>query len=187
MPNEILTHLEDLPEGGALLFGGSRYVLLPPESLIDFQKSMEAELGPDRVGEALFTTAHHYGGLLAAYFKSELTLEDEGLVRFMVQLCGHLGWGRAEIISQGISHTLEIDVFHSAFAESYGKAEFPICHLLRGLYAGVWQAALGSAVNALETRCRAVEGPGPCSFLITAATEQTGLKLSIGTKENTNQ
>jgi predicted hydrocarbon binding protein len=96
-----------------------------------------------------------------------------------------MGWGRVEITSLRVeTGTLELEVFHSAFAEEYGKAEGPICHLIRGFYAGVWQAIIGSEVEGLEILCRAVEGSGPCQFVFVAATGRKRLRVSINEEQN---
>jgi len=180
MGNEILERLEDLAEGGALLYAGNRYLLLQPECLTDFQRSLEAELGAEKVGQALYKSAHLQGNLLAAHFQSELSLGEAELVRFMAHHCRQFGWGRAEITNLSIGHgALELEVFHSPFAEGFRQAEFPVCHVVRGFYAGVLQAILQSDVEGLETRCRAVEGPGPCTFVFAAAPSRRGLKASI--------
>lgn len=178
MSNDIIQNLQDLPEGGALLYEGSRYLLLPPESLAEFQRAMEAELGAEKVGQALYRGTIRHGQLLAGYFRSSMSLQDDEAVRFMTRLIRQMGWGRPEIINLSIGHSaLELEVYHSAFAEGYHKAGDPVCHLLRGFYAGIMRAICGTEVEGLETRCRAVEGPGPCSFVF-AATSGGGFSIT---------
>ncbi len=180
MKNEVLENLEDFPEGGALLYSGSRHLFIQPAFLTDFQRAVEAELGGEKVGQMLYRTAHTHGRFLAAHFQDELALGQEETIKFMAGLSRQMGWGRVEITALDVAHnSLEMEVFHSAFAEEYGKAEFPICHFLRGVFAGLWQVILGSEVEGLETRCRALEGPGPCAFIFAAAAGRSGLKVSL--------
>jgi predicted hydrocarbon binding protein len=182
MRNDLLDSLEDLPEGGAIMSGETRLMLLIPEILLDFQKSMESELGAEKVGQELFKIGHLYGKLSALQAESELGLETDELVRHFARTNRHMGWGRVEITSLDAKRgVLELDVFHSIFAEGYRKSEFPVCHLIRGLFAGVWQFALGRDTSGLEMRCRAVEGPGPCTFIFNAAAGEPALKLSVTT------
>lgn len=184
MGNEIIENLQDLPEGGALLYEGSRYLLLPPESLTEFQRGMEAELGAEKVGLVLYRSALRQGRLLTDYFRSAALLQDDEAVRFMTRLVRQMGWGRPEIINLSIGHcTLELEVYHSAFAEGYLKASDPVCHLLRGFYAGILRSVCGAEVEGLETHCRAVEGPGPCSFVFAAVT-RSSLGITPSPTEN---
>ncbi len=182
MRNDLLDSLENLPEGGAIMCGETRLMLLNPEILLDFQKSMESELGAEKVGQELYKIGHIYGKLFALQTESEVELETGELIRHFARMNRHMGWGRTEITSLDAKRgVLELDVFHSIFAEGYRKSDFPVCHLIRGLFAGVWQFALGRETSGLEMRCRAVDGPGPCTFIFNAAAGETELRLSVTT------
>ncbi len=170
MSNEILDNVEYILEGGALIHGGSRLVLLTPEALVDFQKSMERHLEADLVGQAIFEATRRFGAALAEQWQAEEPVEPEDQIRSLAHLCSQLGWGRIEITGSALGRgVLEFEVYHSAFAEAYRQAGAPVCHWIRGLYAGIWQTLLGCQVNGLETSCRTVESSGPCSFLFVAA------------------
>jgi predicted hydrocarbon binding protein len=65
-----------------------------------------------------------------------------------------------------------MEVYHSVFAEAFGSAGAPVCHMIRGVFAGTWEGALDRNVNGLETRCRASDGPGPCKFIFSASSEK---------------
>jgi len=176
--NEILENLEHFTDGGALMYEGVRYMLIRPETVIEFQREIEAELGAEKVGQALYRGGHRGGSLSATHFREELSLPAQEIVRFMAQMGGQLGWGRMEITALDFDRgTLELEVFHSAFAEAYGKADAPVCHMIRGVFAGVWEGAIEQAVEGLETRCRAVEGPGSCTFIFAASSGQRGVNI----------
>lgn len=178
MRNEIVDSLEHLPDGGALMYQGVRYMLIRPETIIEFQKNLETELGVEKVGQALYRGGHRGGSLSATHFREELSLPPQEIVGFMTQMGGQLGWGRIEVTSLDFDRgTLELEVFHSAFAEAYGKADSPVCHMIRGVFAGVWEGTIGRKVEGLETRCRAVEGPGSCAFIFAASPGAQGLKI----------
>jgi predicted hydrocarbon binding protein len=183
----MLDNLEELPEGGALMHQGTRYLLLPPACLVDLQKSMEARQELETVSLALYLSAHRQGSLLAAQAQEDLNLGPEEAVRYMATTGRQMGWGRVEITTLGLGRgTLELDVYHSAFAEEYGKADGPVCHLIRGFYAGVWQAVIGSEVEGLEMQCHAVEGSGPCQFVFAAAGRKR-LRVSVSEENHPDE
>ncbi len=176
----MLDDIDEIPEGGALLYQGSRYMLLPPAALVDFQKSMEDKLGTEAVSQALYSSALRQGRYFTGKVLDELSLEPDDAVRYMAALARGMGWGRIEITSLDISSlTLELEAFHSAFAEEYGKAKDPVCSFIRGFFAGVWQAVTGSEVEGLEMHCRAVEGPSPCIFVFAGSADRKKLRVSI--------
>ncbi|RJP77104.1 MAG: hypothetical protein C4524_08835 [Candidatus Zixiibacteriota bacterium] len=183
MGNDLLDRLESLAEGGALMHGERRFLLVTPEVWVELQRAAEAETGADRVGQTLYHAARRWGLELTGEFQQDLDLPREDLVRHAAVFARQLGWGRVEITSLETGRgSLELEVFHSAFAEAYAKAGHPVCHLIRGLFAGVWQALLGAEVEGLEARCRAVDGPGPCMFMFaaTGARRQFGITVTAG-------
>ncbi|MFH1862039.1 MAG: V4R domain-containing protein [bacterium] len=170
-PADVLSGLEWVQDAGALLYKGVRYLLIRPETIIEFQKAVEKDLGVEEVGQALYCGGHRGGSLSATHFRTQLGFSAEEIVSFMAQMGGGLGWGHFAIITLDAKRgVLEIEVFHSVFAEAYQQAEVPVCHLIRGVFAGVWEGVMQRRVLGLETRCRAVDGPGACVFLFTAAT-----------------
>ena len=168
MDNEVLINLESVFDAGALMYYGVRYLLIRPETVVEFQKAVEEELGSEKVGQVFYRAGHRGGSLSAAHFREHLSLGADDIVRFMAKMGGQLGWGRMDVASINPQKgTFELEVLHSAFAEAYGQADSPVCHLIRGVFAGTWGGALGCEVDGLETRCRAVDGPGPCTFIFT--------------------
>ncbi|MCX6639665.1 MAG: hypothetical protein NTW14_04175 [bacterium] len=183
--NEVLDNLEYVTEGGALLYRGIRYLLIRPETMVEFQKSMESDLNPDTVGTALYRAGKRGGSATAACFMEEFGIPSQEITRFMAQIGGKLGWGCMEI--SAVDHergTLELEVFHSPFAESYGPASYPVCHMIRGVFAGAWGGAINREVDGLETCCRSVEGPGPCKFIFAPTPAHSGLNVTFGEKED---
>ncbi len=172
MTNEIVDNLDYAADGGALLYHGVRYMLIRPETVDEIQKALIEEVGAERAGQIFYRAGHKGGSLSAAHFRQELSLQPEEIVRFMAKMGGQLGWGRLEINTlDPNTGQLEMDLYHSVFAENYGEAEMPVCHMIRGVFAGTWCGAINQDVNGLETRCRAVDGPGPCSFIFSPARE----------------
>lgn len=180
MTNEILSGMDYLDEGGALMYRDVRYLLIRPETLVEFQKAVESEIGAEKVGQILYRAGRRGGSLSAAHFREELSLAPDEIVRFMARMGGQLGWGRMQITSMHPDRgTLELEVFHSVFAETIARSESPACHLIRGVFAGTWGGAIGKDVEGLETRCRAVEGPGPCTFIFAPVSNDRSLSVSF--------
>lgn len=178
MDNEILDSLEYLPDGGALLYKGIRYLLVRPDTVIEMQRVVEAALGFEKMGQTFYLAGQKGGSLSAEKFRREEQLSPEAIVRFMARMGGQLGWGRMEVNSLNEeSGMLELEVFHSVFAETYGQSEAPVCHLIRGVFAGTWGGAIERDVIGLETQCRAVEGPGPCKFIFTPVSQNSSLNV----------
>ncbi|TKJ37550.1 hypothetical protein CEE37_13620 [candidate division LCP-89 bacterium B3_LCP] len=178
MDNEMLDNLEYIPDGGALMYQGIRYLLIRPETIIELQKVMETELGVEKLGYALYQAGYKGGSLSAEKFRTEQSLSPQEIVRFMATMGGQLGWGRMEVDQMNPDDgTFEMEVYHSVFAEAYGVANFPVCHLIRGVFAGTWGGAIDREIMGLETRCRAVEGPGPCKFIFTPSSRDSSLNV----------
>ncbi len=173
MGNEILDGLEFIPDGGALMFRDVRYLLIRPETIIEVQKALEDEVGSERAGQAFYRAGFRGGSLSSQKFRRDLDLDPVDIVRFMAKMGGQIGWGRMEIEKiDPQSGVLEMDVYHSVFAEAYGSSGAPVCHMIRGVFAGTWEGALSRSVNGLETRCRASDGPGPCRFIFSASSDK---------------
>ncbi len=174
MINEIIENLEFAPDGGALMYSGVRYMLIRPETVVEIQRLLSEEVGLERAGQIFYQAGQRGGTLSASYFRQEMNLDPVDIVRFMAQMGGQIGWGRMEISEIDPSRgMLELEVYHSVFAETYGKSDVPICHMIRGVFSGAWGRAIEQEVRGLETRCRAVEGPGPCRFVFASGTADT--------------
>lgn len=160
------------------MYRGVRYMLIRPETVIEIQKGVEEEIGVEKAGQALYHAGHRGGSLSAAHFREQFSLSVQEIVHFMAKMGAQLGWGRMEVASMDPEQgTLELEVFHSVFAEAYGKADAPVCHMIRGVFAGTWGGAIEREVEGLETRCRAVEGPGPCRFIFTPTAQHRSLNV----------
>ena len=56
-----------------------------------------------------------------------------------------------------------IEVGDSPFAAAYGQAESGVCHLIRGVMAGLGAGIFGGEVSSVETTC-AAKGDARCRF-----------------------
>lgn len=163
MDNEILQGLEWDSEGGRLTFNEVRYLLIRPETLVDCQKAVEAEMGR-RAGELIFAGGFTGGSLSSRRYKEVFGYSDEEIVGFMCGMGGQIGWGRFELVELDAgAGRLVVQVHNSPFAEAYGTADHGVCHFIRGVMAGLGAGIFDAEVEAVETRC-AAKGDAHCRF-----------------------
>jgi len=181
MKNELLEQMEYVEDGGALMYRGLRYMLIRPETFLWLQKSVTAKIGEEAASQIFYDVGCRAGKLLVNYFCDEMEMDPVDTIRFLAKLGAQLGWGRVSIESMDPPHgTLEIEVNHSVFAEEHGNSGEPVCHVIRGVFAGAWSRVLDYKVNGIEIRCRAVEGPGVCKFVYAKTkTDNTEANLNV--------
>lgn len=165
MNNEILDNLEWEPDAGRLSYNAVRYLLIRPETLIDFQKAAEDELA-NRVDDMLYAGGFTGGSLSSRRYKEVFGYSDEEIVRFMCSMGGQIGWGRFEMIKlEAQTGRLVVDVHSSPFAEAYGEADAGVCHFIRGVLGGLGAGIFDADVEARETQCAAA-GADRCRFQV---------------------
>jgi predicted hydrocarbon binding protein len=165
----ILSDLTSHPEQGALRIKDVRYLLIRPETLMSFQKELEAEVGFARAGEILYPGGFTGGKLSGHKYKQAFGLSDRQAVEFMCRMGGEIGWGCFRLIElDEDAHSLCVEVQNSPFAEAYGRgAQGGVCHLIRGVLGGLGAGVFGVEVVAQETLCLA-KGDGECRFEVKA-------------------
>ncbi len=167
MTNSVLAELEWEPGTGALTFKEVRYLLVRPETLAQFQRAVEAEVGADRTGELLYSGGFAGGQLSGRKYKEALGLSDREAVEFMCRMGGELGWGQMRLVRWDTeAQWLEVEVANSPFAGAYGgQTHSGVCHLLRGVLGGLGATVFGTPVEADEVRCRAA-GDSVCHIVV---------------------
>lgn len=165
MKNQVLTALEWDADGGSLTFNQVRYLLIRPETLAEFQKAVEAELG-ERAGELIYVGGFTGGSLSAQRYKEVFGYDERESVEFMCRMGGQLGWGRFELVELDVAQKrLAVEVVGSPFAGAYGPSARGVCHLIRGVLGGLGAGLFGGDVVARETRCLAT-GDASCRFVV---------------------
>ncbi|UCD91857.1 MAG: 4-vinyl reductase [Methanobacteriota archaeon] len=157
---------EDLrfdPEKGELSFNDIRYMLIRPETIVQFQKEVEKAMG-ERTSFAMSSGGYEGGSLSTSAYKEKFSLSDEEVVDFMCSMGSQLGWGRFQLVEL-TEDSLVVDVHNSAFAEKYGPSENAICHMIEGVLAGLGKTVLKSDVRSIEEMCVA-KGDEVCRFVI---------------------
>ncbi len=165
MANSILDNLEYAGDEGAITFKDVRYMLIRPDTVVDFQKAVEAEVG-DRTDEMMMAGGYTGGSRSSQRYKEVFNYSDEEIVAFMCNMGREIGWGDFEVEEfdqQG--RELVVIVRNSAFAEAYGSADQGVCHMIRGVMAGMAAGIFGTDVRSDETHCRA-KGDDLCRFVV---------------------
>ena len=165
MANSILDNLEYAGDEGAITFKDVRYMLIRPDTVVDFQKAVEAEVG-DRTDEMMMAGGYAGGSRSSQRYKEVFNYSDEEIVAFMCSMGREIGWGDFEVEEfdqQG--RELVVIVRNSAFAEAYGSADQGVCHMIRGVMAGMAAGIFGTDVRSDETHCRA-KGDDLCRFVV---------------------
>ena len=165
--NSIIDQLGYDPASGALTYRGVRYLLIRPETIVGFQKTIEKH---SRTGaqEALFQGGYQGGYLTAKKYKEMQNLSDSRTISFMMTMGAEIGWGNFQLIEYDFENRkLQIRVENSAFAEAYGDATEGVCHLISGVLSGLASVIFSINCTASETQCLA-KGDECCEFNVSA-------------------
>ena len=165
MKNSVLAQLSKEP--GLLTLKGIRYMLIRPDTIIDFQKAVEAAVGQERCAEMMMAGGITGGSRSSRKYKRDLGHSDVETVQFMCKMGGELGWGIFQLVLLDMeSGRLVIEVTDSPFAVAYGQSDVSVCHMMRGVLAGLGSSIFKGEVLSSETTCLA-KGDMRCRFEIT--------------------
>jgi predicted hydrocarbon binding protein len=165
--NSILDELKYDAASGALTYREVRYLLIRPETIVGFQKTIEKH---SRTGaqDALFQGGYRGGYLSAKKYKEMQNLSDSQTISFMMTMGAEIGWGNFKLIEYDFENRkLQIRVENSAFAETYGDATEGVCHLISGVISGLASVIFSINCTASETQCLA-KGDECCEFNVSA-------------------
>jgi predicted hydrocarbon binding protein len=165
MKNSILDNLEYDADEGRIAFKDVRYMVIRPDTVVDFQKAVEAEVG-ERVAEMMMAGGYTGGSRSSRRYKELFNYSDEETVAFMCKMGGEIGWGKFEVEKLDTDDKeLIVVVRNSPFAEAYGPSDKGVCHMIRGVMAGMAAGIFSSEVSSEETLCRA-KGDELCRFVL---------------------
>ena len=142
---------------GCLSIGGSRYLLIRPETLAALQHAVEQALG-SAAAECLAAGGRAGGGRAAG----ALTGSARERVELMLRIGAEIGWG-AFSLERLTASEMVVTVSHSPIAEAYGPSSKPVCHLTRGVLESLAASVLDRPRPVVETDCAAAGAPA-CRF-----------------------
>ena len=143
--------------GGRLTMHGARCLLIRPETLAALQKSVEALIA-SRASECL-AAGGRAGGARAVAAAQE---DAPARVARLLRTGGEIGWGDFAL-ERLTPSALVVTVRNSPFAEAYGVADHPVCHLTRGVLEALAASVLARPAPVVETACAATGAPA-CRF-----------------------
>ena len=153
--NPVLAELAHEP--GVLSYRGGRYLLIRPETLAALQHAIEMALG-DRAGDC-FAAGGRAGGGRAV---SQLDGAPADRIARLLAMGSAIGWGEFHLETLDAAR-LVVTVRRSPFAEAYGRATAPVCHLTRGVLESLTASAFGTPWSVSESACAATGAPA-CRF-----------------------
>lgn len=161
--NPILDELVYDRSSGSLRYKGVRYLLIRPETIAGFQKAL-FELYGDEISSPLFQGGFAGGSLSAKKYRDIHGYSEHEIIDFMMQMGNQIGWGHFSLNKYDPDlKYLDVVVQHSPFAEAYGGSDHAVCHIVRGVIAGLASVLFGDSCTADEVECQA-RGDDRCRF-----------------------
>jgi predicted hydrocarbon binding protein len=163
--NQILDELNYDRTTGSLLYKGVRYLLIRPETISGFQKALVGKYG-NAGDDPLFEGGYAGGSLSAQKYRDLHNFSDQEIIEFMMSMGSQIGWGHFSLVRYDPTiKYLCVAVADSPFAQAYGQSSQSVCHLIRGVLAGMAFVLFGDECSADEVECRA-KGDAMCRFVI---------------------
>jgi predicted hydrocarbon binding protein len=165
--NSILDELTYDSDSGALRYKDVRYMLIRPETVIGFQKTIE-ESNSELAQDAFFQGGFRGGYLSAKKYKGLHFFDDIQIIDFMMKMGSEIGWGHFELQNfDPQKKYLNIIVRKSPLARAYGESSCAVCHLIRGVLSGLASFLFNQNCVGSEVKCLA-KGDEHCLFEINA-------------------
>ena len=163
--NSILDGIVYDKSSGALTYKGVRYLLIRPETIAGFHKAVNASLGKE-ADDSLFEGGFTGGFLSSKKYKELHNFSDREIIEFMMNMGSRIGWGHFSLEHYDPRvKLLRVSVDHSPFAEAHGKSLQGVCHLIRGVLAGMASIIFETDCTSVETECLA-KGDRWCLFVV---------------------
>jgi predicted hydrocarbon binding protein len=161
--NRIIASLEFSPEKAELVFNRNRYILIRPETVVEFQKMVEGAVGT-QASDLMFKAAFKIGSQIGKSYGETSGLSQRQMISSMLETANDLGWAKLFLTESGeFPKVVVLEATNSAFASAYGRSPTPVCHLIRGILAGAFSQMIGPFGESQETECLAA-GHGKCVF-----------------------
>lgn len=162
--NRILNGLKFSSEKSELRYKVNRYILIRPETFVRFQKNVEEVLGPATTSEMMLSAVYDIGLRIGKHFKQHPELSRTETVRSMLESASELGWAKLHLREMDeVNMNLILEADNSAFAWAYQQSQFPVCHLIRGIFSGALSEIMGCILESQEVECLAMGFP-KCVF-----------------------
>lgn len=152
-----------------------RVVIMTPEALVGMMKALKTTFGTAGL-TMLYMMGKEKGSLDAALAAEALKGEDiPPTKRLLLETIIHQsrvqGWGLAQVGEYDEEKAaVTVRVENNPLAIAWGKSDVPVCHFLRGYWAGALSEALEKDAQCTETRCMS-KGDPYCEFVLQRVAE----------------
>jgi len=136
-------------------------IIMSSAIFVGIQKLAETMVGTDGAAVIFYEAGKKVGVLRTKSWKDEWGLDGQEFIKKMEEFLTELGWGKLSIDIEN----LVIKVKNSFAAKNYGNSDVPVCHFLRGYYAGMGEVLINRAMDAEEIKCAAC-GADLCEFVL---------------------
>ncbi|HUV80333.1 MAG TPA: 4-vinyl reductase [Candidatus Bathyarchaeia archaeon] len=136
-------------------------IIMGSAIFVGIQKLAESIVGADGAAVIFYEAGKKVGVLRTKSWKDEWELEGQEFIEKLEEYLAELGWGKFCVDLESLVVTME----NSFAAKNYGDSDVPVCHFLRGYYAGMGEVLTNRALDAEETKCAAC-GADLCEFVL---------------------
>lgn len=174
---EIFRKLKDkleVDEAGRLLLVSDvmrvPMILTTRDHMTQIQKSCEGILGKEKMMEVMYQSGFEGGYDFSTAIASMSELKGEQIFDEYLRIASVRGWGRFKMVKMDVDTGEFILQIQSSLAEEFQPGEGKVCHIWRGIFAGVVQTVLESlektgTLKSEETKCMA-DGDPYCEIQI---------------------
>ena len=155
-------------EKGEILAEDNSVLMLSRGNLAHLQREFEKVMGP-AASLIMYKSGSKYAQNVESNIKRGIIklwakLSMESVAKRMLKQFSGWGYGHAEILelNKATLYT-RLRVTNSANALGYEKSKKPVCHFVRGIFAGAATILMDRKMGCLETKCVA-KGDPYCEF-----------------------
>lgn len=169
-------------EDGIITIFGRTVAFMPIEVMLEMHEWVESEIGKEKADRFMFDVGKYQtksGSIKYLATKEELrkiftNLPETGdpSMEMGRETLKFAGWGDNKIVRiDSGGNKIVMKTVVSPIAKEYlktrGKSKEPVCHYMRGIFAGVFEAVRGEKYDCKETSCAATGMSENCIFELT--------------------
>ena len=139
-------------------------ILTTRDHITQIQKTHDRILGKEKMEEVMYQSGFESGYDFSTAIANMSALKGEEILNEYLRIASVRGWGRFNIIKTDIDVGEFIIQIHSSIAEEFQPGEGKVCHIWRGIFAGVVQKVVESlektgTLKSEEIKCMANGDP----------------------------
>jgi predicted hydrocarbon binding protein len=139
-------------------------IIVSIETFVNLQKDAEKILGIDGTAVIFYEAGKNTNKRWIKWFNELWGLKDKKFIEALQNHYAELGFGTFSV-EEDNKNELIVRVENSFTARGYGNSEVPVCHFLRGYFAGLAEVLEGNYIDAEEIKC-AAKGDDCCEFMM---------------------